>query len=163
MAGVKGDFAALRTMQQQLAAIGRGALRREVNAHCASIADMEITYGFARGHDPYGKAWAPRAFGGQPLQGFRRYVTVAPNATGFRVDARHKAAAVQQYGATIKAKTRRKVQGFLLFRTPTGWASKKSVTIPARQYVPEFALPGGWTRQFEDAAALLLKYRLAPK
>ena len=164
MPGVKGDFEALRKMRVHLEAVGHGAVRREVNAHCASIASMEIMLGFARGVDPYGKPWKNRIDGHHPLVGFNRYVTTTPTATGFRVDARHKGAGVHQYGATIKAKTRRKVQGYLTFRLPDGsWVSKRSVTIPARQYVPEFALPRSWDEQFSAATELLLRYRVAPR
>ena len=80
--------------------------------------------------------WQPIVGGGKPLQGSGRLrgsydLETTPNSATVTWGSGLIYAAVQQFGATIKAKN----VPHLKFRIGNRWASKKQVTIPARRYL----------------------------
>lgn len=120
---------------------------------------------FTDGVSPYGDPWAPIQFrmigegsgavqadAGQPLLS----TGVLRNSIGKNVEGNTLTvgtdliyAGVHQYGATIKPVR----ASALRFPTPTGYAVKKSVTIPARPYLPTDGLPDEWAETAETAIA----------
>lgn len=108
---------------------------------------------FNDGTDPYGRTWAHPVFrSGQPLRDTGRLMnSITHRATndGVAIGTNVKYGAVHQTGATITAKK----ATLLKFKTPGGWISKKSVTIPARPFLPtqEDGLPAAWREAITEA------------
>lgn len=114
-----------------------------------------VRLNFNDGTDPYGNAWAHPVFrDGQPLRDTGRLmnsITHQADASGVSVGTNVIYGATHQAGATITAKNK----PLLRFKTPKGWISKKSVTIPARPFLPtaEQGLPYSWRMTIMETAA----------
>lgn len=117
--------------------------------------EEQVQLCFADSRDPYGAAWLPlKTRSGQPLLNTRKLqasithavephaVTIGTNANSGGVPYPR----VHQFGAFIQAKN----APYLRFKTPNGWASKKSVTIPARPFLPTNGLPSEWSESVLD-------------
>jgi len=104
-----------------------------------------VQLGFIASTDPYGRPWAPlKIRQGQPLRDKGHLM----NSIDYRVDGNavevgtnREHVHVHQYGATIKANGGK----LLVFRGPDGGLRfAKSVTIPARPFLPLDGLPQAW-------------------
>lgn len=110
----------------------------------------QVELGFKASQSPYGQAWKrPLLRNGQPLRDtgrLRASITSQPDADGVTVGTNLIYARIHQYGGTIKAKN----APFLVFPNGQGgFFRKKSVTIPARPYLPldpggQAVLPEKW-------------------
>lgn len=112
------------------------------------LADVQL--GFRSSRDPYGNAWQPVKRGGKPLL----RSSILRNSYSFKVAADEltlgtniQYAPTHQFGATIGAKK----HPYLRFKVGDRWASKKSVTIPARKMLPDQGLPETWQDDALDA------------
>lgn len=108
---------------------------------------------FLAGTDPYGAPWQPTLRGGQVLVDTGRLRSsiafqAAPDALAVGTNVIY--AKVHQFGATIVAKAAK----FLRFKIGSKWVMKKSVTIPARPFLPVQGLPDGYKK---DAVVILAK------
>jgi phage virion morphogenesis protein len=140
------DDGLVRRAFQGLEALGADLtpLFREVGAHLVSTTRLR----FEEGRAPDGRAWTPsiraRTQRGQTLRDSGRLqqsITMRAEARQVAVGTNVRYAAVHQFGATISAKGSKPLR----FRIGNRWASKRSVTIPARPFLGVSA---------EDAAAL---------
>jgi phage virion morphogenesis protein len=139
-------------------AIKLGVNMTPITQAWAGVMAARVAHAFMSGQSPDGKAWAPlKLRSGQPL---RDTGHLAGKARTTRYDAVEAIigtnllyAPVHQYGATIKAKN----APFLLFPTPTGWAKRKSVKIPARPFYPVGpTLPMTWSKPLIAAAEIVI-------
>ena len=124
-----------------------------------------VQLNFRSSASPYGVSWAAlKLRQGQPLRDtgalmnsitYQRETGSVVIGPGFGPSS--KGAAVQQFGATIKAK------GKLLAFKPRGssrWIFARQVKVPARQYLPTRAqgLPDAWVRSIlSETAAYLME------
>lgn len=121
----------------------------------AGVMVAQVNKAFSTGTSPDGAAWAPPKFRkGQPLRDtgrLRNSITSRYTPTEAVSGTNLIYAPVHQFGATIVAKN----APYLVFPTPTGWARKKSVTIPARPFYPKGPnLPSTWTKPLIAAAEI---------
>lgn len=155
---IKGDTAALRGLQRDLEKLSKSGMR-ELSANLAEESLELIRQGFDTSSDPYGQKWQATKRGGQILRESGRlrnsFTTSSISASGFRVGSNAKQVALQNYGGTIKPKTKK----FLRFRAAKNERSKggfvfaKKVVIPARPMLPdERGLPKRWEKSLEEAA-----------
>ena len=147
---VTGDFAALAAIQRKLETIGREGAKR-VAKQVALEAKALTAEGFTRGVAPSGQAWAPlKTRSGQPLRDSGRLassITLEQTALGFTLSTSVAYADVHQRGATITAKKAKSLYSPAL-RVFFG----KTVTIPARPFLPEGDLPAAWDARLTEAA-----------
>jgi hypothetical protein len=160
MRGVRGDFAALRTLREAALKIGSGTVGRAVVRQCADEAEALLMMEFSLGEDPYGRRW-PRTWGGhQPLRHFGKHVKVTPvPGRGFRVTATHPGARIHQYGGVIQPR-RRRALAIPVHGGPRAGGSLRvvrKVVMPERQYVPEWALPRAWLDRFRQVERVELE------
>lgn len=126
----------------KLADIDRRAVLERIGAYVREEAHLA----FVDSKSPYGAPWAALKMRvGQPLLDtgrLRNSLTYAVQGDTVEVGTNVKYAAVHQFGAVIRAKN----VPYLVFKTPTGYAKVKQVTIPARPYLPTEAggLPADW-------------------
>lgn len=113
---------------------------------------------FETSTDPYGRPWPKlKTRQGQPLLDTGRlrnslHVRTLANK-GFRVVTAVKYAALHNYGGTVTAKK----APVLRFKVAGRWVSKKSVTIPRRQFIPDKGkTPREWAEGFEEVARVFL-------
>src|SRR6266403_179570 len=143
---LSGDFDRLERLIARAGRIASPAFKQELLADIARAVNQQINLGFILGQDPNGKPWEPLKVrvGGQPLvkthKRQRAAANAKPTATGVMVQIDLVQAATHQYGARIRAKNA-KVLGFRVGRR---WVFTKSVTIPARPFLPEGDLPPRW-------------------
>jgi phage gpG-like protein len=158
---VKGDFRGLEDLRRRMAELAQPQARLGLAKTLAEEARHQAMEGFMASRDPYGSPWKPLASRqGQPLRDTGRLMNsitrkTASSATprGFTISTDVKYAPVHQHGATITAKNAR----YLRFRVGgkrgrDSWVSKKSVTIPQRQFMPEGTIPESWRVAFQDQA-----------
>jgi len=106
----------------------------------------EASLAFASSASPYGAPWLPlKMRQGQPLLDtgrLRNSLTYRVQGDTVEVGTNVLYAGVHQSGMTIRAKN----APWLVFKTPTGFAKVKEVTIPARPFLPtaEQGLPAEW-------------------
>lgn len=147
---VTGDFSQLAAIQRKVDLIQKEGAKR-VAKQVGLEAKALVAEGFARGVSPSGQAWAPlKVRSGQPLRDSGRLassITLEPTGLGFRLTSNVAYADVHQYGATITVKKARSLYSPSL-RTFFG----KTVTIPARPFLPEGDLPGPWNERLTEAA-----------
>ena len=96
--------------------------------------------GFARGKDPYGRAWPKPLAGGRPLVktgALRQSLRPSASARGARVITTLKYAGVHNRGAVIRAKRSR----YLKFRVRGQFVQKRQVKIPKRTFLLERGQP----------------------
>jgi len=129
----------------------------------AGAIHSRVMRGFKNSQSPYGPKWKKvKGRSGQPLRDARilqRSIRPAATAEEARVvagGAASKYAAVHQFGATIEAKN----HPFLHFKVGGRWVKTKSVTIPARPYLPirpsgAVELPTAWA---SDASQRVLNH-----
>jgi phage gpG-like protein len=134
---LSGDFGRLELLIERAAKVSRPRFRRELIVDLAAEIGGLIEEGFRKGVDPTGKPWEPlKLRQGQPLNKSGRLMRAAsaaqPTPDGVRVDVPLVYAAVQQYGATIRAKRVKTLR----FRAGRRWIFAKQVTIPARRICP---------------------------
>lgn len=133
-------------------------------------ADLEaqVQIGFVAGHDPYGTPWAqPKFRPGQPLRDTGRLMaSITHNADdrGLEVGTNVCYAPIHQFGGTISAQPGnagssscgpRKGAPFLVFKAGGQTVRAKSVTIPARPFLPtaERGMPDTWWDMVRDRVA----------
>ncbi len=117
--------------------------------------EARIKMGFRGGVSPYGQSWAkPKMRDGQALRDtgrLNRSITYRASNYGVEVGTNVIYGPIHQFGGVIKAKN----APFLVFKTPTGFARVKSVTIPARPFMPiqggNVKLPNSWSNSALDA------------
>lgn len=173
---VSGDFSGLKQLATAMGSFGDPPTRRELASVLGEEARTQALIGFQRGVDPYDRPWKPLVSRvGQPLQDSGRLrnsvsgkAAVAVTDRGFTISTDVLYAAVHQYGATIRAKNK----PYLRFRVggarprghgrgaTGGWVSKKVVTIPQRQFMPEEHLGARWEKGLEDQADAFVQQRL---
>jgi phage gpG-like protein len=169
MSGIRGDFERLKELELQLKRLASGEARRELWGVAAEAAVKALDDSFARGHDPYGKSWAPlTSRAGKPLldTGSHLRSTLAPKVTpgGFVISTAFPGAPVHQYGAVIRAKGKAlafraggvRPRGHGRGRTG-GQVFARSVTIPRRQFMPEGELGPFWTKAITAAAEAYMR------
>jgi phage virion morphogenesis protein len=165
---VKGDFKGLEDLRRRFAALSTPVARVGLAKALAEEARHQVQEGFRASRDPYGRPWKPLASrSGQPLRDTGRLMGSLTSKTatvaterGFTVSTDVKYAAVHQYGATIVAKN----APYLRFRVGGArprsggqWVSKKQVTVPRRQFMPEDTVPQGWVSAFNDQATSYMR------
>jgi phage gpG-like protein len=164
---VRGDFTGLEDLRRRISAFGEGPTRDAIAKNCAAEALHQVQESFVESRDPYGKPWAPlKSRTGSPLRDTGRFMnsfTAKWSPDSFSVSTNFVGAAVHQYGATITPKNAKmlafKVRGAPTKSRPRGRASSvfaKSVTIPARQIVPEGDVGPRWHDAIEDAAMVTI-------
>lgn len=118
------------------AMIAAGDNMRPLYQRIGAALVSEIQLGFKAGASPYGQAWAPLSIRrGQPLRDsgrLRSSITSRPDDSGVTVGTNLIYAPVHQFGATIKPKNAKR----LVFPGGGGLIFAKSVTIPARPFMP---------------------------
>lgn len=146
--GLTANFAELQGLADGLQRVAHPEFLRDLSKQLAAEGLFLVQRGFERSQAPDGSSWAPVLRGGQPLRDkgiLMNSLTPAVNATGFEIGTSVKYAATHQSGATIRAKT----GPYLRFKVGGRWTSKKEVTIPRRQFLPEGELPESWATSFE--------------
>jgi phage gpG-like protein len=114
-----------------------------------------IGEGFDLSQAPDGKPWEPLKvrIGGQPLVKTGKLrdkaQSATPTASGIMVTIDLVRAATHQYGATIRAKTAKKLR----FRAGRRWVFVDQVSIPARPFLPEGELPPRWRDRLSKVVA----------
>jgi phage gpG-like protein len=118
-----------------------------------------VKHGFEVSQDPYGRAWKkPVLRDGKPLLDTNRLkngwtVHTAP----LKVELQNAVpyAWPNNYGATIKAKKGK----YLTFKTPSGFARKEKVVLPARPMLPtvEQGLPPSWRDPLTQIAERIMR------
>jgi phage virion morphogenesis protein len=114
----------------------------------AQTTKSNVLLGFRGGVSPYGQKWLPlKLRKGQPLVDtgtLRSSMTTRATESTAEVGTNKIQAPIHQFGGVIRAKR----APFLVFKTPTGYAKKKSVSIPARPFMPiragKLDLPKAW-------------------
>jgi phage gpG-like protein len=178
MAGVTGDFGALRNLVVTLS--GLSTFAEEGKRRLGEEGIRQIHDEFAKSRDPYDRTWKPAFRGGQTLLDtgrLRASFSSQPTAPGFQISTNVKYAAIHQYGGVIRPK---KPGGVLVFNLQTGtrFAGRggrrlkspkavqtkvfaTSVTMPRRQIVPEGRLGVNWTDGFIRESEAIMRERLA--
>ena len=145
--GVRGDFHRLDRLISAAHSIQSTPFWRRLLRGVSAEVNQQVTAGFWFSRDPYGKPWQPLKFGGgQPLMKSKALLRAAQSrvvlpATAVLIQVDLVYAGVQQRGAKIRAKRAKALR----FRAGGRWVFAKSVTIPARTFVPkEGDLPPRW-------------------
>jgi phage gpG-like protein len=152
-----GDFGKFDRLISRAGAIASPTFRRDLLAAMATEVNRQITLGFQRSRDPYGHAWKPLSSGaGRPLMNTGELARAAASATSndstvfVHVDLVK--GHTHQNGAVIRARyakaLRFRVGGRVIFR--------KSVTIPARPFLPDGDLPPAWREALSRVVAAKL-------
>jgi phage gpG-like protein len=143
---LSGDFDRLERLIARAGRIASDSFRRELLWNIAHEVNRQIGDEFRLGQDPNGKPWQPLRSrpGGRPLVKSgklqRAAQSAVPTPTGVMVQIDLVQAATQNYGARIRAKNVKALR----FRVGRRWVFAKSVTIPARPFLPEGDLPQRW-------------------
>lgn len=158
---LSGDFDRLERLIDRSARISSASFRRELLEHMASEVSRQIALGFRLAQDPYGKPWEPlKLRAGRPLYLSGALQRAAANAKpaglAIMVQVDLVQAAVQHYGARIRARNAKALR----FRAGGKFIFAKSVTIPARPYLPEGDLPKRWRDGLANVVALELSRTL---
>ncbi|MCB0252571.1 MAG: phage virion morphogenesis protein [Anaerolineae bacterium] len=114
----------------------------------AQVTKSNILFGFRGSVSPYGRRWLPlKLRKGEPLVDtgtLRSSITLRSTKSTAEIGTNKIQAPIHQFGGVIRAKH----APFLVFKTPTGYAKKKSVRIPARPFMPirsgRLDLPKDW-------------------
>lgn len=133
MASVSAKFKELDKHIENLKSLSDEA-KEKLNDNIAGVLENSAVRRFETEKDPEGKNWKPNQRGGKilTLHGYLCGSIIGQATKDYaEVGSALIYAAIHQYGGTIKAK----VQNFLKFNVGGRWASKKSVTIPARSYL----------------------------
>jgi phage gpG-like protein len=153
MALFSGDTKRLRELTAGVGRLKRGWQPRLMRV--LAVDALALTQEcFESSSDPYGRPWEKlKARTGQPLLDTGRLRNslraLGVQSKGFRVVTRVKYAALHNYGGTVTAKK----APYLRFKVAGRWVSKKSVTIPRRQFIPDTGkTPQAWAEQFEETA-----------
>lgn len=156
--GLRADFKQFSRLIKGTRKLADPKFYKGLNAALGQEALEQIDAGFAEVRDPYGRPWKKSARAarqsGQTLTNttrLRRSFSrrgVRATAGGFTVGTSVIYAETHQSGRVIKAKRK----ATLKFKVGERWISKKEVTIPQRQMVPEGQLGPIWERALEDAA-----------
>ena len=123
-----------------------------------------IQLAFKAGEDPYGKSWLPlKLRSGQPLRDTGRLmgsIDYRSDATSVTVGTNVCYAPVHQFGAHVEAGLPphqsicdyyTKGSPFLAFQVGGRWFRAKSVTIPARPFLPDKGMPPEWGQDILSA------------
>lgn len=109
-----------------------------------------IQLGFAQSRDPYGTPWAPlKTRQGQPLVKdghLRNSIDYQVDDNSVVVGTNKVQAKLQNFGGTVKAKD----AGSPFFMVGDRKVFVKSVTIPARPFMPSETLPADWREDILD-------------
>jgi phage gpG-like protein len=136
------DDKAVREAFNQLIALGHDP-EQELHA-IGRVLKANIQRGFRESHDPYGKAWEPlKARQGQPLVNdghLMNSIDYQVEGNSVEVGTNKVQGALQNFGGTITAKN----GGSLFFMVGKQRVFVKSVTIPARPFIPTVSLPDDW-------------------
>jgi phage gpG-like protein len=183
VAGVTGDFTRLTHFHARIADIAHGDFYRALGPVMGDEAIKQIADGFIGMRNPYGDSWKPTWRGGNILRDsgqLKGIFTYQLKANGFEVGTTTIYAAVHQYGATIRPKNAKA----LFFRIAVGragpiqkskggrrgpgsfdagWVTRKSVTIPRRQMVPEGVAGPIWDAAMQKAADGLVRRWMASR
>lgn len=124
-------------LKAKLDKIAASAESKTVFERVGAAVLSKVQLGFRGGVDPWGTAWKPlKLRTGQPLSDtgrLRRSIIAVADDNGVTIGTNLKYARVHQFGATITAKN----APFLAIPKPGGGIfRKKSVTVPARPYLP---------------------------
>ena len=159
---LNGRMAPVHASLTALGVLGKAGVKR-VSRAVAEEAKTLIDDGFAKGQAPDGRRWPGLvARKGQPLRDtgrLQRSLAPVDTGKGFRVSTNLVYARLHQYGGKIKAK------GKTLYNARTKTAFGKSVTVPARPYLPRNsgALPARWSRALDQAASEAIAMMLGKK
>lgn len=164
MAGVSGDFAALRRMVKGLNALAKPATRKELNLQLAEEARFHVMECFTRERAPNGRRWKPlQSRAGRALRDTGRLfnsITRTASSRGFRVFTTVKYAATHNYGAVIRPVRAKR----LAFVVGGRKVFAKKVTIPKRQFFPSAGeLPVSWKKSFEAVAKELARQKMGAR
>lgn len=183
MGVTKTSAMSLPDLRQRMAGLASPAFRDKMARNLAEEARTQVSDGFQKQRDPYGKRWeplsnpSPKRRGGMVLQDTGRMaasVSTKVASFGFRIDIPVKYAAPHQYGA--KAHTRRggaipQSRGGRFISRRKAAASKAKVQrvavfgafihrgIPQRQMIPMNSTGGLgpiWTAAFRDVSKLVI-------
>jgi phage gpG-like protein len=160
MPAVKGSFAALRELREQLRDAASPAFQAELARVLGAAALKQVADGFKGSRDPYGKKWEPlRARAGKPLLDTGRMaasVAVTPGPSGFELHITANYASYHQLGVRAKPRTRSASGRFVKpeFRDKRGRITRR-MRIPRRAMIPDDQ-GGGlgpiWTRALQRQA-----------
>jgi len=161
---IRGEYSKLERLVRLAHNMAMPEWRAGLSRVAAEAAREQIAASFAEGRDPWGRPWKKslraELEGGQTLSDtgrLRRSFGYGANPSGFSIGTNVRYAATHQYGATIAAKR----APYLKFRLAGGsrkrksgrgrWVQVKSVTIPARPFIPEPGLSPAWKSAIESA------------
>lgn len=156
--GVSGDSARLLALADELRSLAEWA--DDGLADDVAETGLELVHGhFKSGSGPDGAAWAPVLRGGSPLVDtgeLEDSFTVYTFGRGFSLESSITWAGVHNEGAVIQARTPRGLR----FQVAGRWATKQSVRIPARPFVPSptGALPSLWAEAVEARVEMRLAW-----
>jgi phage gpG-like protein len=156
-----GDTKVLDVLRRRLAKVKSAEFRKRLASVCGQEALSRVLEGFAASKDPYGQRWKPlKVRQGQPLLDrgmLRNSISVRMVGEGFKLATNNVGAPVHQHGAVIRPKNAK----MLHFRIGKRSVWAKSVTIPARPFLPDSrGLPRGWASGFRDVAGALIRAEL---
>lgn len=160
--GISGDMRGLSRMIEQVSKLASADTLLGLSRELGEEARTQTLLGFEQSRDPYGKAWKPVHRGGQPLRDTGRLFnswSVSASAGRFRLSSNVRYASTHQTGARIKATG----PGPLKFRVGPEkvWRSKREVTIPQRQMLPDSRGLGPiWHPAMQKAAESYIKRKL---
>jgi phage gpG-like protein len=142
---LSGDFDRLERLITRAGRIQSPQFRRNLLDEMAAEVNRQIGLGFRLSQDPFGRPWKPLTSRvGRPLVKTGKLQRAAqsakPTATGVMVVIDLIQAATHQYGARIRAKNVKALR----FRIGQRVVFAKSVTIPARPFLPEGEIPPRW-------------------
>lgn len=146
---VRGDFAELARLRQQLKAGATGELKTRLLKAAAAEARTQVQLGFREQVDPSGTAWAPLLHReGMILRKTARMAnsfTATPTGTGFSVGTNVKYAEFHQNGSRGR-------------RSKSGRASRGTgAGLPKRQMVPEGQLTPRWSQAIDAAVSVAFR------
>jgi len=172
VAGLRGDFAALRTMVRALARLGAAGTSERLSKQLAHEGLALVKKTFREESDPYGERWAPLTRRkGKILRDTGRLANSwgvrAVTRAGFTVATTTQYASIHQRGAKYRAKARfaavdargrymkhsaarRRRRGSIAVR----YHAARDVVIPARRMIPDATrgMPSAWADAFKETA-----------
>lgn len=157
-----GDTMKLKSMVSGLSKLARPGWANRINKQLADEGVSLVQECFETSRDPHGRPWPKlQTRAGQPLLDtgrLRNSITRKEvNGGGFIIGTNVEYAAIHNYGGVIKAKN----APVLRFRVGKQWVSKKSVTIPRRQFLPDSGrLSSTWEEAFVELAREFIEREL---
>jgi phage gpG-like protein len=148
----------LKALIKRLEKVSTGAFLPQLTRSLANETTVRIKDCFTKSQTPYGESWATVERGGQPLLDTGRLKNAFVDASSpgvIRINNPTVYAKLMNCGGRVAAKTAKA----LAFKVAGKMRFAKSVTIKARQFIPDESrgLPKDWAKRLEGITSQLVK------